>query len=425
MIKIGEFLKSIKKLSKDVFILSAGILIAQLIPLILQPFLKRTFSPEDFGTYDVYLKSFSILVALSALKYENAILLPKKDSDSKHILYLSLFIIGIVFFLILVVVILFSDILILNLKGITLFSLILLPFSVLSYSVFNTFNMYLIRREKFLLSSSSKVSRRFSEGFIQLLFGYFKNSNGLLIGDVVGNMVQGAFSIWKVKLITSLRHISLRKIKKVMYEYRELPIYTLIPNILNTFVLGSLTFLILNKFDLKEVGYLEFTQKILSIPAVFISIAISQVVFQRVSQLINKKKKIIPLLLSVIGSLVIFAVLFVLGIELAGKSIFTLIGGNGWESSGEYAKILVYGSATMLIFSPLGKVLIALKKYKVNSTWEISKFIAIVLLFNINRISIDDYLKLYTYIIVISYLIYGAIIIYYSHRYQIENSIKA
>ncbi|WP_321826095.1 lipopolysaccharide biosynthesis protein [Maribacter dokdonensis] len=424
MDKLKTLLKPLKSLSKDVFILSAGILIAQLIPLILQPLLKRTFNPEDFGTFDVFLKSFSILVALSCLKYDNAILLPKKDSESKHVLYLCLLISSFIFITLLLIIFFFKNWLMIKLEGFTFLALLLLPFSVLAFSVFNVFNMYLIRRRKFVLSSTNKVSRRFSEGLIQVLLGFLNNSNGLIIGDMIGNVVQGAFSFWKVKLLTPLNHFSFDKIKKVLYEYRELPIFTLVPNILNTFVLGSLTFLILSKFDLQEVGYLEFTQKILAIPTVFISTAISQVVFQRVSKHIAKKENIIPLLFSVMAILLICSSLFILIIEFLGTDIFVLIGGEGWESSGEYAQILVYGAATMLIFSPLGKVLIALKKFKVNSLWEILKFIAIIQLFNIDRISINEYLKIYTLIIICSYLVYGVLIIYFSYKYQLDNKIK-
>ncbi|WBU91024.1 lipopolysaccharide biosynthesis protein [Cellulophaga omnivescoria] len=424
MSNISDFFKSTKSLGRDVLILSVGILLAQVIPLLLQPFLKRTFSPEDFGTYDVFLKSFSILVALSSLKYENAILLPKKDTDSKHVLYLSVIISTIICLLLFIIILIFKNRVHYYFKEFSFLAMCLLPISVYSYSIFNTFNMYLIRKQRFLLSSSSKVSRRFSEGLIQFLFGYFKNPNGLLIGDTIGNTVQGAFSFWKVRSMTSLKNISLIRIKKVMYEYRELPVFTLIPNILNTFVLGSLTFLILSKFDIKEVGYLEFTQKILAIPSVFISIAISQVVFQRVSQLINKKEKILPLLLSVILMLLSFSTLFILLIQFYGEEIFVFIGGEGWENSGKYAKILVYGSAIMLIFSPLGKVLIALKKFKINSLWEISKFAVVLFLFYADGLSLIMYLKLYTWIILLFYLIYGVIIIYMSYKYQIEE-IKA
>src|SRR5690606_39943217 len=64
-LNIHKRYKFILGLGKDVFTLSVGILLAQLIPLLLQPFLKRVFDVEVFGTYDVFLKTFSILVSRS------------------------------------------------------------------------------------------------------------------------------------------------------------------------------------------------------------------------------------------------------------------------------------------------------------------------------------------------------------------------
>ena len=258
-----------------------------------------------------------------------------------------------------------------------------------------------------------------------MILGLLNNRNGLLIGDMVGNFVQAVFSFWKVKRITSLKNFSFAKVKEIMREYRELPIYTLIPNVLNIFVLGSLTFLVLTKFELREVGYLEFTQKILSIPSVFISISISQVIFQRTSSLINKKKRIIPLIISAISILAIISVFFVLLIELFGPQLYSLIGGPGWESSGDYAKILVYASAIMLIFSPMGKVLIALKKFKINSLWEGGKFLAIITLFFLDGYTLPQYLKTYTFILIIFYLIYGVLILYQSRKYEIQNQLDS
>ncbi|MEJ4087314.1 lipopolysaccharide biosynthesis protein [Galbibacter orientalis] len=425
MIKLNKIDFSYGKLGRDILILSSGVFISQLIPLLLQPFLKRLYTPEEFGLFDVFLKSFSILVALSSLKYENAILLAKKDTDSKSIIYLSL-IISIIFFLIsIILIIFFGDFFNTLMNNVNSLFFLCLPISVLFYSIFNIFNFYLIRRQRFFLSSSSKVSRRISEGIFQLIIGLSKNlRGGLLIGDVVGNIVQGLYSVIKARKITSFKYISFKRIKKNAFKFRELPLYTLLPNILNTFVLGSLTFLILNKFKIEEVGYLEFAQKILVIPSVLISTAISQVVFQRVSKLVNQKKKITSLLISVTIILFLVSITFVAVIELLGVEIFTIIGGDEWRRSGEYAEILVYASAIMIVFSPLGKVLISLKRFKVNSLWEIFKFIGIISLFFIDNMSIEGYLKRYSIIIVFFYIIYGILIFTYSFKYENENCIK-
>ncbi|MEC7265705.1 MAG: oligosaccharide flippase family protein, partial [Bacteroidota bacterium] len=393
------------------------ILLAQIIPFLLQPVLKRIFSPEEFGAYDVFLKTFSILVAISCFKYENAILLPKKDTEAKQLVYLCLLLSVFVFVISLIVSMTIGHFIEIPLSRV---ALVILPFSVLFYSIFNAFNMYLIRRKKFALSSTNKISRRIFEGAAQYIAGLAKYSNGLVLGDLIGNLAQGIYSYFKVRKITSIGHISANKMKTLAKEYRDLPIYTLAPNILNTFVLGSLTFLILVKFNMREVGFIEFTQKILSIPAVFISLAVSQVVFQRISQMVIRRKRITPLLITLTSLLSLISILFIIVIENYGEPIFQLIGGSEWITSGVYAKTLVYAASSMLIFSPMGKVLIALKKFKINSLWEIGKFSAIALLFFLEFESIEQYIKIYSIIIVLFYFLYGGIIIYQAHKYQLE-----
>jgi O-antigen/teichoic acid export membrane protein len=409
---------NIRSIGTDTVTLIIGTLVANLIPVMLQFYLKRVFSPSDFGTFDVYLKVFGILVALSALKYESAILLAKKESDSKHVMYLSILLSIATFVLCIFLILILEEPILLHIPQLNSTALWLLPFSAMTYSIFNITNLFLIRKRKFMLSSSTKVMRRLVEGVTQSGFGSLGKPTGLIWGDVIGNISQAIFSFWKVSNLTTFKTISLLKLKKVAKEFIELPKFTLVPNILNTFVLGSLTFLILDKYSIQEVGYLEFTQKILAIPSVFISVAISQVIFQRVSLMVIKRQKILPFILSVITLQVLFAIILIVMIHFFAQDLFIFIGGEQWDKSGEYAKILVYGTSVMLIFSPLGKVLIALKEFKMNSFWEFSKFIIIASFFFMNDIPITTYLVRYTIAISLFYLVYGFLIIYASSKYQ-------
>ncbi len=58
---------------------------AQGISLLLAPVLSRIFTPDDFGLVALYLGILSVLSVLSTAKYEQAIMLPRKNSDAVHI----------------------------------------------------------------------------------------------------------------------------------------------------------------------------------------------------------------------------------------------------------------------------------------------------------------------------------------------------
>jgi len=77
-IQISEF-------SKNVITLIAGVSVAQLIPIIITPVLTQFFSPEQFGTYGLYVSVYTILGIISCGKYDIAIMLPKKKIDSINI----------------------------------------------------------------------------------------------------------------------------------------------------------------------------------------------------------------------------------------------------------------------------------------------------------------------------------------------------
>ena len=76
-------------ISRNVSTLVAGTALAQLIPILLQPLLRRFYSPEIYGAYAVYMSVVGILFAVSSFRYEQAIIHPRKDKESANILALS------------------------------------------------------------------------------------------------------------------------------------------------------------------------------------------------------------------------------------------------------------------------------------------------------------------------------------------------
>jgi len=86
-----NFFKS--QVLKNVFILSAGTIIGQAIPICLQPLLRRLFTVEEFGSYAIYTSVFGVIMVLSSLRYEMAIIQPKHDNEAANVLSLSLIII--------------------------------------------------------------------------------------------------------------------------------------------------------------------------------------------------------------------------------------------------------------------------------------------------------------------------------------------
>ena len=63
----------------NVFTLMVGSTLAQAIPIAITPILTRLYTPEDFGVLALFIAITSILGSVVNGRYEQAIILPKKE----------------------------------------------------------------------------------------------------------------------------------------------------------------------------------------------------------------------------------------------------------------------------------------------------------------------------------------------------------
>ena len=394
---------------KNILTLSFGIGASQLIVFIAQLALRRLFTPEEFGAFDVYFNIFGILVVISALRYEMAIVLPKKDDKASNLLVLSI-LFSFAFNILIFLLILF------NKNGISrLLSfpdkysewLFLLPLTTFLFSSYQAINYWLIRKKAFRLSSFNKIARRGIEGTTQVTFGYLKYSYGLVIGDLFGNFlnfVVGLTQILKQKF--SLKFISKANLLYVFKRYIEFPKYNLIPGLLNT-LSTALPFLIINKFyGGANTGYFGLSKMVLAIPIALISTAVSQVLFQRITEKRNSGISIKPDINRIAFYLGCIALAELLVFSLWGVELLTFLFDETWRRSGEFIQIIVFSSAINFVVSPLSIIFVALEKIRIQAIWQSCYFLLILFLFLFNDFSIENFLYVFVVIDVIAYTAY-------------------
>ena len=88
--------------SKPTFIsnvlkLTSGSAIAQALTVLVAPILTRLFAPEAFGVVAVFMSISAVFSALSCLRYELSIMLPKTDEEASNLFFLSIFFVLIIF----------------------------------------------------------------------------------------------------------------------------------------------------------------------------------------------------------------------------------------------------------------------------------------------------------------------------------------
>ena len=407
--------------TKNTFILIAGTVGAQSIPLILQPFLRRIYSPEDFGAMSVYLSLLGVITIVSALRYEATIVLPKNDNEAANILSLT-FIINIVFNgILLLALLLFRNEIaaLINFPKKYSVLLYLLPFACSFFGIYQSINYWLIRQKAFKASTGNKIVRRGIEGTVQLFLGLFKFSGGLFIGDIAGNLANGISGIRQAfKNRFDLKFVSRKKIGYVFKKYIDFPKYNVIPTLLSN-AATVLPFLFVNKiYSTETVGYLDLSRLVLSIPLIFISATISQVFFQHITEKkhhslsIKNEAKNILYLLAIIIFIEIVLVL------LAGPQLFGFVFGETYVVSGSFSQLLVFSFSLNFISSTFSSIFITFEKIKLNSIWQITYFFAICSLLFFTKLEIYDFLKIYVAIEIIMHLAYCSMIYLIVKKYE-------
>jgi O-antigen/teichoic acid export membrane protein len=417
--RIQTLLKS--ELLRNTSILISGTAAAQVIPIILQPVLRRYFSAEIFGAYSVYLSLLGILIIISSFKYELAIILPRKDSEAANVLFLTIILSLLFNIALLLAIIIWKPAILkfLNLGDKFGSYLYIVPLGTFLYSFYQAINYWLIRKKKFFPISLNKFVRRGFEGVSQLIFRFAKVSYGLILGDIIGNLaniISGAYQGLKSGL--SLRLLSPGKIKNVIFKYSEYPKFNVIPSLMSacSFLLPAI---LVNKYFSSEyAGFLDLSKMILSIPLALVATSLSSVLLQRTSEKYRERKSIKHDLVTVLVLVLLIALAEIIVISLFGPGLFKFVFGNGWEYSGEISKVLVWSYALNFFVASFSFIFISMNKIKPLSIWQLVYFISILSLLFFKNNAFKDFIRIYVFIEVICYLIIILLMIYLIYVYE-------
>ena len=426
MTQIAVLKAAITKLFNNDFfrhslILLVGTVIAQTIPIGMQLFLRRAYSPEDFGAFSVYMSIIGIIAIIVTLRYEMAIVLPETNDDASNVLGLTICL-SFVFSLVLSVVLIvfhFSIVRVLNFPVKYGFFLYFIPPAVFLVSSYQAINYWLVRIKAFKASSINKISRRVVEGLVQVAFGIVRLPVGLVIADLSGNIANNISGINQIKKKGfGLKTISLKKMSLLSKKFIHFPKYNLLPAVLDTCTLAMPIFFINKIFSSKYAGYVDLTQLAIVAPLSLISTTISQVLLQKISEKRKTGKSIHRNILSL--SAILFSISFTVFIiiQLWSTDLFRIVFGDKWVISGQIAKILVFSYTVRFIVSPVSIIFVALEKVRIQALWQIFYFLLIGSLIFYSNFEFEKFLKLFVIFEVFSYSLYYSIILKISRDYD-------
>lgn len=418
-----SLIKALKEseILRNTSILVSGTALAQVIPVILQPLLRRYYSADTFGAYSVYLSLIGIFSIIASFKYDLAIVLPKKDKYAANVMLLSVAISFVFSLLLAISVLLWKNEItgFLNLSNEYSFFLTLAPAGIFFYSFYQTINNWLTRKKSFVQISVNKFTRRIIEGGAQVGLKSIAVSKGLVIGDILGhiaNVLSGLYQSRKTGLYANM--LSLVKVKYIARKYSEFPRFNVIPSFMSacSFMLPAI---MINKFYSSAfTGYFDLSKLLLSVPLALISTSLSSVLLQSITEKYNLKQSLRRDLLPVLGLVFLIGTFEVLIISVYGIELFKFVFGDNWDYSGRISRILVWSYAMNFIVASFSTVFVSLQKIKVLSIWQIFYFFSIISLVFFRNNEFLVFIRIFVGIEIICYLVIIIVMTYIVVSYE-------
>lgn len=354
---------------RNVVTLMTGTTFAQALLILIAPILTRLYSPEDFGVFALYTSVLGILAVIACFRYELAIVLPEKDEDAANILALSIIIctsLSLIFF---APVALFKNQLSSLLGAPDLaFWLWFMPLSLLVAGLFQAFNYWSTRRKQFKRLAVRQITQSSVTAVTQISAGATSNigAAGLIGGHIAGQAVATgrlAGQIWKDEGKQLTSYISKKELKRMLFRYKDFPLYSSWSGILNTASIMMPALLLGYFFTPVVVGFYALGHRVLNTPMSVIGGAVAQVFFPRATEA-RRIGELDRITFDIFKQLLSIGLVPILLITIVAPELFAIVFGAEWYVAGEYVRWLSLWILFQFISSPISTLYFVLDKQK-------------------------------------------------------------
>ncbi|MCO5101262.1 MAG: lipopolysaccharide biosynthesis protein [Burkholderiaceae bacterium] len=353
--------------------LLTGSVLAQGMPVLAAPLLTRMFAPEEMGLLGLFVAASTILGTVSTLRYENAILLPRQESDALALAVLGVGL-SVCLSLVAAVALLGAGEPFRVLLGLQpLGSLwIWIPLGGAALGVFQVLNAWQVRSQRFKTLALAKVAQSTGVTAIQLgaglvQFGAAGLCGGQVLGQLAGiavlagNLARDGFDWSRMRFETLLSGAR---------RYRRFPVFSLPADLINVLVNQLPLFLMGYYFGPVFVGFYALTQRVLAAPVAMVGNAVLDVFKERAAADFRETGSCRELYRRTLGVLSAMAAAPSLLLFVFGPELFAWVFGEQWREAGHYARLLAPMLLVRFVASPLGYVFYIAQKQNVDLAWQ-------------------------------------------------------
>ena len=342
---------------RHVLTLMTGTAVAQGVTFFMMIVLARIYTPRDMGLLATYVSVASILVAVAALRYDMAIMLPRKESEALSVARLGM--------VCLTAVSLLATAASLPLSGLierqwgheVALWMPLVGLTTFLMSAVELFKYWFNRNSDYRAIAVNQAEQQIGLTSGQLVLGAagMGGMAGLLLGHTAGqifafaNLGRQAKPLWRrlPQDAPSLRWAARR--------YRRMPLLNG-PNALADALRTNGIQLLIGGYSVASLGQFQMAWRYLDAPLILINGAVARVFFQKLSTIEPGQMR--PLVRVTIKRAILIGLAPFALIYALSPWIFPFFLGSQWTESGSFARALTPWLFMMLITSPISNLFI-------------------------------------------------------------------
>jgi O-antigen/teichoic acid export membrane protein len=347
--------------------LLSGSAAGQAAAFALAPALTRLYTPEEFGTYNLFTSVVALVSVLAMAKFDLAIPVARSDEDAVGLGKVSLLSLGAVLLGVMVVLVASRSYWI-ETWGIPYnLYLIFLPASLACCCLFQLAVCYATRQKRFGPMSFARLASGVFSPAAQIVAAIIATQGavGLFVGAVVGPFA--GFAILCSKLGATLRRLFSFSpaigVHGVVVRYRNFPLFSTWGSLLNVASLHVPVFLITRLFGVETTGQFSLSMRFVFLPVYLIQNVVGQVFLSGAAEAL-KNNVLHDRVSRIYGCLSAAAYLAFIPFGLFAPEIFQLTFGANWREAGIYAAMLTPWLILSFTGSPLSFVTTATQRQK-------------------------------------------------------------
>jgi O-antigen/teichoic acid export membrane protein len=386
--------------------LAGGAAFSQALLVLAAPFLTRLFTPAQYGMLAVYLSMLGILLPVSMLRYDIALLLPREKEEAYGLFALSCA--ALLFGSVLVALpVLVWPARIAMMAGVPDLAayLWLLPLGLGTGAFVQLLTAWATRERAFPAIARARIHQSVAQIGIQMVLGFAAAGGvGLLLGNMAGQLAG------MKKLSAGFQRRELRgaihgaKLSALAKRYRSYPVVSAPAALLNSVALQIPTLAMASIFDAEFGGYWGFATRLVSTPLVIVGSAVSQVFNEEFARKVATDRGAArSAYRQTVRTLAAFGTVPCFVLMLWAPWLFALVFGPNWRGAGNMAAALAPMLLAQLVSAPASMALTLMGGQRLQFIWDIARLLAMAALFGFaRRISTDPIVIVRIYALVMS-----------------------